>query len=212
LSKLFRLENFSLATLHSIPSNSIFFWVDDKTLLLENNIYISLRKSKQINARTGSVANVDEKFIPESFSGDQGLEEGTSDGILNEMNSILVDEDDRNIALREEIEVGLRRVSTLRSEAETFLQATSTTAASASSRHNEPTAALRQLELQQVCRSAVHSSYIYSSYFIYFPLSFMSLETLLGWCRVGMSMSMSMSNMHYYLLYVCVYDVYDVAI
>ena len=117
LSKLFRLENFSLATLHSIPRNSIFFWVDDKTLLMENSIYISLRKSKQISARNSSVATatLDDKLINDALSGD--MEEGTSDSILNEMNSMLVDEDERNIALRDEIDVGLNRVSTLRSEA-----------------------------------------------------------------------------------------------
>ena len=148
LSKLFRLENFSLATLHSIPRNSIFFWVDDKTLLMENSIYISLRKSKQISARNSSVATatLDDKLINDALSGD--MEEGTSDSILNEMNSMLVDEDERNIALRDEIDVGLNRVSTLRSEAETFLQ--TTTKNSSSAMQKEPSAALQLLELQQV--------------------------------------------------------------
>lgn len=145
LSKLFRLENFSLASLHSIPKNSIFFWLDDKTLLLENSIYISLRKSKQISARNSSVATIDDKLLAETIAGDL---EDTSDSILNEMNSILVDEDERNIALREEIEVGRDRVSTLRTDAESLLEASS-------AMHQEPTAALQLLELQQVATADV---------------------------------------------------------
>lgn len=148
MSKLFRLENFSLSTLNSIPKNSIFFWLDDKTLLMENSIYISLRKSKQISARNSSVAtaSIDDKLINEALTGD--MEEGTNDSILNEMNSILVDEDERNIALRDEIDVGLNRVSTLRTEAETYLQAATDTSPTAMQK--EPSAALQLLELQQV--------------------------------------------------------------
>lgn len=149
LTKLFRLDNFSLASLNTIPKNSIFLWVDDKSVLMENSLYFSLRKSKQIKARNGSMATVDDKLMMDSFSGD--VEEGATEGILTEMNSILVDEDEKNIALREDIEVGMDRVAALRSEAESFLISNHTTrGAPASSTGREPDMALQQLELMEV--------------------------------------------------------------
>mmetsp|Transcript_17075 Transcript_17075/g.28515 ORF Transcript_17075/g.28515 Transcript_17075/m.28515 type:complete len:512 (-) Transcript_17075:159-1694(-) len=149
LTKLFRLDNFSLASLNTIPKNSIFLWVDDKSVLMENSLYFSLRKSKQIKARNGSMATVDDKLMMDSFSGD--VEEGATEGILTEMNSILVDEDEKNIALREDIEVGMDRVAALRSEAESFLSSNHTTrGAPASSTGREPDMALQQLELLEL--------------------------------------------------------------
>jgi hypothetical protein len=155
LSKLFRMENFSLNSLSTIPRNSIFLWVDDKAVLMESSLYIALRKSKQIKARTGSMATIDDKII-ESFSA-ADMEENAGDGILNEMNSILVDEDEKNIALREDIEVGTGRVASLRSEAESLLCSMTTDMTTPSSNPREPSAALRHLELQQVSTSFFHS-------------------------------------------------------
>lgn len=146
LSKLFRLEHLCLSSVHSVPRNSVFFWVDDKVLLMENSVYIALRKSKQVSARSVNVnAAAGSLKTADSFSGDG--EDGANDRILAEMNSILVVEDERNVVLREEIEVGRDRVSALRVEAESILKDTGSAAACIST---QPRASLQELELLQV--------------------------------------------------------------
>ena len=138
ISKLFRLEDFSMTTLKSIPRNTIFFWVDDKALLMENNVYIALRKSKQINARNGSVAMVEGNLIGNITDGPI-----PHDSILHEMNMALDDEDVRNTTLKQEINESNSRVMALRTKAESIVEDTNSKASTTNS-------TIAQLEIAKV--------------------------------------------------------------
>lgn len=151
VGKLFLLqENFSIAALSTVPRNSIFLWVDDKEVLMENSLYLSLRKSNQIKARNGSMlAHLEDKAAD---PGGPDAEEVLNESILSDMNSLLVDEDERNVALRSDIDAGTSRVDTLRAEAEVFLAGRPTST-------RDPSTALQLLELQEVihiCSSVIY--------------------------------------------------------